>query len=502
MTGCLSSSQPHHQPIIIHPSQARFPNHHPLLRLTYHLAHELILLRSPHPWTPWFDYLRLISHPDHLPNLIHLSIHRIPQLEPWLRGTEIERLLRLDLIISYDSLRSIYLNLPTLDPHIDWDTYLRAYRIISSRAFRIDNFHTLALVPIADLFDHSDQPDVILTSNDLVCDQCGATQECAHDDLDDLHRSTLLSHRVQPTSDDLDLLELRSLRALVPPDPHERASSSSHPDLPDRDPKVFNTYGKLSNARLMTEYGFMIEANSDDKLHFDRTELLEAISQTIDHHHHHRYPDHELGPIHRLRRDLTALFEDDEDGWVARSEASNDLSIDSAAKLSPELWLTIVYESCPQNRSKSEISNLFGLQASLIRELDEDHSASDPITPSYPRSNLIDLRNVSRSIQTVCKDRLSKFYLPQLTIDELLNLKHEVSRDRSMGRSEDEGPRPRTIDRSLGDDDHDEKDRRRSLSMVIDYSLSERIILRTCSSLWSDLEAKVESMLGSSRSDL
>ena len=61
------------------------------------------------------------------------------------------------------------------------DLFLWSYSIVSSRAFQIDTYHSLSLVPLADLFDHSDEHDVVFESDTSVCATCGSFDECTHD---------------------------------------------------------------------------------------------------------------------------------------------------------------------------------------------------------------------------------------------------------------------------------------------------------------------------------
>ncbi|KAG0148502.1 hypothetical protein CROQUDRAFT_90217 [Cronartium quercuum f. sp. fusiforme G11] len=53
------------------------------------------------------------------------------------------------------------------------ESRLSTRRVLAS-AFYIDNFHRMALVPVADLFDHSDELDVVFVAEDVVCGRCGS----------------------------------------------------------------------------------------------------------------------------------------------------------------------------------------------------------------------------------------------------------------------------------------------------------------------------------------
>ncbi|KAI5995675.1 hypothetical protein EDD15DRAFT_616255 [Pisolithus albus] len=77
-----------------------------------------------------------------------------------------------------------------------------------------------------------------MESNFDVCMECGSFLECKHD--------TDAEDKPGPESDEIDYLEMRMIRS-VPP--HS---------------EVFNTYGSLSNATLLTRYGFMLPENEFD----------------------------------------------------------------------------------------------------------------------------------------------------------------------------------------------------------------------------------------------
>lgn len=53
--------------------------------------------------------------------------------------------------------------------------------MISTRGFVIDDYHTIGLLPLCDLFNHSTSaPHTSLLSDAGVCPLCGSLQECAH----------------------------------------------------------------------------------------------------------------------------------------------------------------------------------------------------------------------------------------------------------------------------------------------------------------------------------
>lgn len=137
----------------------------------------------------------------------------------------------------------------------DLALFLQAYALVSSRAFWIDNFRGLSLVPIADVFNHASDNDVSLQTDDQVCRQCGRFASCAHRIL------------LQDTSDAdaIDVVEMICVRPRLAE--------------PSASTEVFNIYGQLSNSFLLTNYGFRLDDNEDDRLHWWKAE--ECVRQAL-----------------------------------------------------------------------------------------------------------------------------------------------------------------------------------------------------------------------------
>jgi len=93
-----------------------------------------------------------------------------------------------------------------------------------------------------------------LQSDYDVCVECGSLAECEHDHemgsttvpaslLSNVHP---LSHDSSSTFSEIDYLEMRTVRPIPPLS------------------EVFNTYGSLSNAALLSRYGFVLPENDHD----------------------------------------------------------------------------------------------------------------------------------------------------------------------------------------------------------------------------------------------
>ncbi|KAE8231117.1 hypothetical protein CF326_g3873 [Tilletia indica] len=67
-----------------------------------------------------------------------------------------------------------------------WTLYDMAATLVSTRSFVIDLFHVLAMVPVADAFDHRSTNNVEFECDDIVCPECGALDVCEHEDLGEI----------------------------------------------------------------------------------------------------------------------------------------------------------------------------------------------------------------------------------------------------------------------------------------------------------------------------
>ncbi|KAK0203848.1 hypothetical protein DFS33DRAFT_1503531 [Desarmillaria ectypa] len=183
----------------------------------------------------------------------------------WLRGTEAEKdlLARVDGLTRLDELHQYYNEVaepifkvyfrdsPTAKCSLHG--FYHAYSLVSSRAFLVDAYHGLSMVPIADAFNHSQENHVHLESEYDVCPECGSLKECAHDDVP------------SPEPEDLE--------------DHFEMVSNTH--IPSHG-EVFNTYGEtLSNAQLLLRYGFILDVNDNDQVIWDIEELLADTPEHI-----------------------------------------------------------------------------------------------------------------------------------------------------------------------------------------------------------------------------
>ncbi|KAJ6622619.1 hypothetical protein B0H10DRAFT_2431791 [Mycena sp. CBHHK59/15] len=189
-----------------------------------------------------------------------------------------------------------------------------AYALVSSRSFLVDAHHGLAMVPIADAFNHAQDNHVHLESDFDVCPECGSLEQCSHDDAtpDPIPRATDIEH----------CFEMVANRDIPP------------------DSEVFNTYGEaLCNAQLLIQYGFILDANENDHI----TWTLAELAQFTEDYYTPSFTWDSVGGVphfQRLLGDVRALAWD----GVARSElvyhdAARAFTLNGDAQLSHGLWL-------------------------------------------------------------------------------------------------------------------------------------------------------------------
>lgn len=107
-------------------------------------------------------------------------------------------------------------HLPPTEQHPDpspFEAFAHTCSLVSTRAFVIDLYHTIALCPFADLMNHSALSHTSLASDDFVCHRCGSLAECDHDICrpgDELplrleHLSPLERERITNENDTVDM---------------------------------------------------------------------------------------------------------------------------------------------------------------------------------------------------------------------------------------------------------------------------------------------------------
>ncbi|GAA5999992.1 protein-lysine N-methyltransferase [Rhodotorula paludigena] len=313
-------------------------SHTPALRLAVHVAHEVVL----GPESRWQGYLATCPE---VPVPVAL-LWRDDALD-WVMGTELQRELsrigmsRTRLQAFYDDvvlpIFSTSQSGPESSPTFSFAHLLRAYSLVSSRAFQVSSYHSLALVPLADAFNHSDPPHVHFASDTWVCPECGRLEACPHDEETVTAGAGALADGHEDGAEEtLDMVSERAIEA---------------------GEEVYNTYGAgLANAKLAASYGFLLEGNEHDVLSFHHDEVIDVLSFCAI-----QGTAPELDPMlqqHRAFRDAVATQidavlaasastsappSDHEHPLIAPplSAGGNSLYFDADARLSPALWALI-----------------------------------------------------------------------------------------------------------------------------------------------------------------
>lgn len=158
-------------------------------------------------------------------------------------------------------------------PPFSYQEYADALIIVSSRAFLVDEFHGLSLVPGACLFNHSDKEDVHFESDFDVCGLCGGLFcDCRESKAMELEQE----HVSNPNNDQ------ESENESETGSENENSSVQSGADnvceirsvrYIQAGNEIMNTYGDEPNSVLLSRYGFVIWANQNESINVSQQVL-------------------------------------------------------------------------------------------------------------------------------------------------------------------------------------------------------------------------------------
>ncbi|KAI5121514.1 hypothetical protein M0805_006551 [Coniferiporia weirii] len=289
--------------------------------------------------SPWFGYLQ--SLPEHVDIALFWDELDDDEVQAWvwIKGTMAEKELgtlnrydaqaqtkgsrcpAADIVRQYYSFVAIpALAGAQLEGIASLNGFKRAYAFVSSRAFIVDAYHGLAMVPIADAFNHSLENHVHLESDHGVCPTCGSLSECPHDaeDVDDRGEENLSSQAGRTLSGD-------NCSPWEHDDTCDMVTNAHVPPFVE----VFNTYGEyLTNAQLLVRYGFVLDSNENDIISWDVETLRNFARSFI-------YSDatNPGGNDDKFREDDVSMFKDrDSDEPVESFGGLEDQSMETPLK--------------------------------------------------------------------------------------------------------------------------------------------------------------------------
>jgi len=371
----------------------------------------------------------------------------------WLRGSEVEKLFftsgdrQVKLLEEIDQ---YYYNV--VEPHFHefFDgpppstpplrDFYRAYSLVSSRAFLVDAYHGLSMVPIADAFNHAQDNNVHLESNYDVCPECGSFQRCPHDR--NLHESDIVAPPMNTfSSETTEYVETYDMISNTPISPNS---------------EVFNTYGEtLSNAQLLVQYGFILDDNDNDRITWDVIDLP-PLPNLINQAHSRNL----------LASAFSIDFIDSERVFYDPT-ATDKFCLNADGKISHHLWLHLAFLAASNNGFQGDdralarfLHEVFDLQLSLesraqIGEEKEIEPASQRIEVPSPASQCA-MAELARSVMSLChlrKQRTGK----NLTTTDIGDI---------LDGLPDDMPRTR---------------------MAISVVMTEHTILESCEASWADI---------------
>ena len=186
---------------------------------------------------------------------------------------------------------------------------------------------------------------------------------------------------------------------------YEMVSNTCIPPLTE----VFNTYGDgLTNAQLLSQYGFVLDMNDNDRVSWTATEVLHIIAPG-------QYTEGDLEEFLTQLRQAVPLIPTKHDLFKhSQLVYFNPLTIDefclnSEGKISHHLWTLLLLVACRAVRPDYGVNlrRLLDLQVDLeslvsADDDDDDEFGTSPRTDDFDPELLGLLLAMSSSIATLC----------------------------------------------------------------------------------------------------
>jgi SET domain-containing protein 6 len=243
-----------------------------------------------------------------------------------------------------------------------------------------------------------------------VCPECGSLYECPHDQ--ELH-----SHRTQKS-----------------PSPSFRAETSRLP-RPEKDldqyyemvsnaqiqphAEVFNTYGEtLTNAQLLTQYGFVLDVNENDCVTWDPYGVYKSLKTRTNGF------DYEFRYITSIWNDVLQRAVQDRMFETAESQlvhfypegASDNLFLDGDGRISHQLWVFLALPLCLRGKQNGDLFSVFGALDDLLAyqrvleswsetRSDEAGGSQAPICKGNSATTVSHMVELAHSVMDLCLSR-------------------------------------------------------------------------------------------------
>jgi len=321
----------------------------------------------------------------------------------------------------------------------------RAYSLVSSRAFIVDAYLGLSLVPVADIFNHIENNHVHLQSDYHVCSACGSLDECDHD-----------------------FEYADSSLALITSIPDTCEMVANSPIGPSEE--TFNTYGdRLTNAQLLCQYGFMLDGNENNVIAWTMEQLLDETAKpegafNLWRELASRWPHHQEWDKCQLVFNTESRVADD-DGMPIQNKAVHTLlELNADGQISHQLWLLAFTMVLPKVDVIIDDAISLARQAAQAQErLEASLAAGDSAyeTADFecraPDAAISLVQQIAERIILICKRKIDSAHSAEASASALGDILDGLSHEHKLTR------------------------------LAISYALEERTVLQSCQSAWTEM---------------
>ena len=149
-------------------------------------------------------------------------------------------------------------------------SFLYAYSIVSTRAFVIDAYHIIGIIPFCDLFNHSSvNAHTSLLSDAFVCRLCGSILHCQHD----TDPPTRIANECEGRQEWLNNLSDEYRRRLE--QEGDMLDMRAEKDI-RYDEEIFSCYEQgVGDGKLLVEWGFIERSGSGKGLTWNARDVIE-----------------------------------------------------------------------------------------------------------------------------------------------------------------------------------------------------------------------------------